>query len=525
MRGSLRVSVLVGFMGLAFTSSFALADAQVVAPTDSSFLLPCVQGDRALRARQIRFDDLLSVADYDSTTHCLVVELRTRIETHSSSITDDQSEDWYSRLIAWDVPNQRVAWTRERPRRLVTAVDGRVVLANAASSEILDGVTGRTIRTIPAPISAHADGRLLLSLDHDRIRRYDLRSGEERWDVAVDGLGSRARVFQLAGSPYVLGGGLTRIDSENGGGWHLAADLGRNRTLTNTVGNLIGYASVLLTRVAAGRGQPWRSDVRELYGLPREDGGELFFAADSEAMRIDAQTGSARWRRTIEFDPRERERRRAMGLPVSTRRTPGQMCLRPGASDLGIVSMGYAVLNDRWALSDPPAITLLDRESGRWLRGARLDTTQIVTGYVRLAQGHYVACDGRRVTRFGEDLRSLASFTWPSGPVSLLGLLAADSCLLAVTSNELMELDPIALTARWAVPLGPGISRSGAQHWYSGDRGLLRWDPADPGAPRRFFALRSAASRLRDGVVTTWLGDQATLVWLDESTAPDLDPD
>jgi len=107
----------------------------------------------------------------------------------------------------------------------------------------------------------------------------------------------------------------------------------------------------------------------------------------------------------------------------------------------------------------------------------------------------------------------------------LLGLLAADSSLLAVTSNELMQLDPLSLSTKWNVPLGPGIGRTGTRPWYSGDRGLLRWDPAEPGAPRRFFPLRSTASRLRDGVVTAQAGDRVTLVWLDEVTEPDLDPD
>jgi len=503
----------------------ASAEVRMTAPADSAFALSSDDGSLSLRALRVRFGDVVSRADYDTSTQLLVVELQTAVETRSSSITLDESDGWIARLVAWDVRAQRVAWTRDRGRRLLAAVDGRVILTGGSSAEVLDATTGRTVRTLSSPVSLHGDGRLLLSLDHDRIERFDIRTGERLWSLPVEGLGSRAIVLHLEGDPYALGGGLTRFDPATGGGWHLRANLGRNRTLMNSVGNVIGYTAVLLTGIANGRSQAWRSDVGLLYGLPRRVGAEVFFAADSEAICLDSGTGRTHWRRTIDFDPRERERRRAMGMPVSNARTPGQMLLRPGSADLGVVSTGYAMLNDRWAVSEPPAIALLDRATGRWLRGARLDTTRVVTGYVRLAQGHYLACDGKRVTRLGEDLRTLGSFSMPTGPVSLLGVLAADSALLAITSNELLELDPLTLSPRWRVPLGPGIGRSGARHWYTGDRGLLRWDPVEPGAPRRFFPLRSTASVCRDGVVVSIAGDTATLTWLDEAAEPDLDAD
>ncbi len=134
-----------------------------------------------------------------------------------------------------------------------------------------------------------------------------------------------------------------------------------------------------------------------LAAKPARSADDLFFAADSEAVSLHAHNGVARRRRTIDFDPREKVRRKAIGLPVLSQRSPGLMPLGPGTDDVAIVSCGYAFLNGAAVWTDPPAIAPLDRATGHWLRGSRIDTTKVVGDYVRVPGGHLLLCDFDRV--------------------------------------------------------------------------------------------------------------------------------
>ena len=86
------------------------------------------------------------------------------------------------------------------------------------------------------------------------------------------------------------------------------------------------------------------------------------------------------------------------------------MLLGPGTDDVAVVSCGYTFVNGAAAWADPPAMALLDRATGRWLKGSRIDTTQVVGEYVRVPSGHLLLYDNDRIERYDAQLATASRF-------------------------------------------------------------------------------------------------------------------
>jgi hypothetical protein len=487
-----RATAFAVLLPLVLIAARGRADAIPYTVADSVFQIASTTEGPALEALRLRFDLPVLEAVYDSASRIVVVRLARHERIPTRSIVEMGEPTELETLLAWDLAKRKVLWSRSTTSTLRFAVERVVVLGGDTDFEVLDLYTGKSRQQFRGRVWFLPETRQLLHIDNDRARGLTLPSLGPDWEAEVDGPAKDTDVASDGTQLFLLARKLTTVDLLTGQSWMVDTPLRRPTTL-------------------AARFIVLRWEVTGLEATPVRSGDDLFFAADSVAMNLHAHTGIARWRRTLDFDPREKARRTAMGMPVLSQRSPGLMRLGPGADDVAIVSSGFAYVNGAPAWADPPAIGLFDRATGRWLRGSRIQGAKRVTSYVRNAQGHILLCDGERLTRYDALLQARENWIPDRRARPLRRVVELDEALIAFTATDAVELDPVQLREVRSFRLGAKSDRLARPGWCAGTEALLRIGAGI----RSRYPRRALQWNAVDGVEVSADGPEATVIWLD----------
>jgi outer membrane protein assembly factor BamB len=498
---------------LAIPSTILAARAPNPVLRDTTYLLLATEGDAdTVFVREFEFAHPVIGADADSLTQSLIVGL-------DAQTRDVRGITWLERgarrLLAYDLSARKITWESSGEGVPMATRSGHALLWEDDGGEIVSLHDGARVAALPGRSFARSDGTIL-SVTDDRVQRLDLATGEVVWSV-------RRRVRGIVGDiawrdtvACLIADGLQCVELRGGASWSYAS-LTRRSDL---------YA-------APGGGTV---KVRSLYGGARAErlaarpisaGADVYFAADTSVVCLDAIRGDVRWLRHL---PRQRGfsiRSRALGAPA-TPQFLGALLLRETGAVLAVASQGWASGPDSDWLADPPTLALLAKADGRVLARVQVPDARTLNDLWSDERGHFVVLPDR-VLLLDDSLRVNAELAAPVESQPLGGLIHAGDALVVTCRGGLLAFGDSPLRVLWTrrcgrlLALENGFDEFGSR-WALTTQGLQRLDEGAGRRPSTSFPFRSTWASFREGGVVAGAGTILRLVTLPEPRpVPHLD--
>lgn len=498
-----RVLLRAGILATLALPATTLA-ARVTNPVlrDTTYAIAAEGDADTVFVRELEFQHPVTGADADSLTQSLIVGL--------DEVTMDVrgimgSERGARRLLAYDLSTREVRWRLPSERVPILAGLGHALLWGDGRGEVVSLRDGARIQSLRGRIFARTDGVVLLVTD-DRVQRLDLATGELAWSVQRRVGGAVADVAWRDTVGFLIADGLQRIELRGGASWSYAAPT-RRADLYSVPGGGTVHVHSLYGGARAER----------LAARPVVAGTDVFFAADTTVVCLDATRGDLRW---LSHLPRPRGfsiRSRALGTPEAPQFL-GALLLRETSSFVAVASQGWASGPKSDWIADPPTLALLARADGRVIARIQVPGARILNDLWSDARGHFVVLPDR-VLWLDDSLRVKSELVAPAEIQPLGGLIHAGDALVVTCRVGLAAIGDAPLRLLWTrrcgrlLALENGLDEFGSR-WAVTTQGLQRLDDGAGQRPSTTFPFRSTWASFRWGGVVAGAGTILRLVTL-----------
>ena len=500
-----RVAAL--FVGLLFLAAYSARPAHGGQPPryvlrDTTYHLVSDFGADSLLLREVQFEDPIVDADVDSASGILLLFFPPR-ESEQRFVNDVS----HKRLVAYDLSSRRVVWTDRREGDALTTLDHRALLFHGSSADLIQLKDGEKIGGLRAQTFLWTDG-LFLGVTGGTITKWKLDDGSEVWSRERETGGSASEVIRRDSVAYLFAEGVQRIDLRDGSGWSYSMKANRG----GLYGSLGGETMHVRSLYGGTR-------AVDLTASPLITGRDVFFAADTTVVRLDARTGAVRWQRQLHRPHGFSLRERALG--IRSQEFLGHLLVRDAFSKIAVASLGWASgAKNTWLRADPPTLALFAKDDGQPMERIQLPGLEFLNDVRSTSHGHY-AIGRDRVLAMDDHLAVRATFRAPQEIQPLGAFLDVGGLIVVTTGAGIAALSPDSLQLVWSQRCGRmlAIERdldwSGARYFVT-TQGVLRLEQGTGKRSTDYYPLRASWARFAYEGVVMGFGDTLWLVALPE---------
>lgn len=458
-------------------------------------------GSDTLLVRELVFDGVVKAAHVDGSTGNLLVSVRGGARLTSSILSLGMPQD---ALLAYDLDSHRTRW--EKPSTLLPAGAGatRAVMLRNKAYSMLRVEDGEELGPVDGEPVLWTD-RMALAITEHEIRRWDLESGRDLWRADREIGGSLDEVIRQDTVAYLVANGIQKVDLRTGPVWSYAGDGSRRGLFSD------GFGRTYQLQTLYGG-----SRATNLTALPLIDGPDVYFAADTIVVRLDAASGAIRWSHRLTRPRGFSLKERALGTG-GTSQFLGRLSLRDAGANILVASLGWASGPKYDLVADPPSVALLRKVDGRLVARVQVPGVSFVKDLLSTPVGNFVVSSDR-VLVFDDSLRVRA--TWMA-PIDLrpLGILIAWGDGITLTSaSGIVALSVDSLRVLWSAKLGRLLTIDGnlgaSDRYCVTTQGLVRLSRSAGLQPSAYYPLRGTWAEIRDGWLILGAGNRLSLATL-----------
>jgi hypothetical protein len=469
-------------------------------------------GPDTLLIRELVFDGVVKAAQVDGSTGNLLISVRgVDLVPTTSIVNQGMAQDV---LLAYDLEAHHALWEKASTLLPVSAAGQRAVMRRGNDYTMLRVADGRELGDVDGEPFLWTD-RVALGITSHEIRRWDPESGRDMWRADREVGGSLDQVIRQDTVAYLVANGIQKVDLRTGPVWSYAAKASRKGLFSD------GFGQTFQLQTLYGG-----SRATNLTAPPLIGDRDVFFAADTTVVKLDASSGAVRWTRKLTRPRGFSLKERALGTSGSTEFL-GRLSLRDAGRNILVASLGWASGPKYSLVADPPSVALLDKRHGDLVARVQVPGVTFLNDVLSTPAGNFVVSFDR-VVAFDDSLRVRA--TWMA-PIDLrpLGFFVAWGDGITLTSGPgIVALSADSLGVLWSARLGRVLTidhNFGSPVRYCvTTQGLVRLGGTAGLQPNAYYPVRGTWAEIRDGWLLLGAGNRlrvATL--LPRQPAPRLD--
>jgi len=488
-----------------FAADVALAAARnSVALQDTTYRLVSQFGPDTLLIREVAFDNPVLAAQIDESNGTLLVSVHSGAREKSPSIVEPDAQE--SRLVAYDLRAHRIVWDKSSALIPIAAQRNRAILCkDGQHGTIIRVDDGRDLTQIDGTAVTWPDGVALAITDND-LSRWDLATGASVWTADREIGGNLDRVIRRDSVAYVVADGIQKIDLRHGPLWSYRVQASRKDLYSDAAGQTVQVP-----------GLHGGSRATNLIATPLILGDDVFFAADTTVMKLDADSGRIRWRQALPH-PRTRSlAQRVFGTPGASEFL-GRLVVRDAGRHLLVASVGWASGPKYNLVADPPTVALLSKEDGRVVARTQVPGVAFLNDVFSTPLGTYVVASDR-VLALDDSLAVRATWLAPLNCRPLGQFLSAGDAIVLTTGPGIAALSPDSLRVDWSIRLGRMLAldaddEAAPARYCVSTQGIVRLDKGAGLRPDAYYPLRGSWAELRNGWLVMGAGTRVRIVTL-----------
>ena len=455
-------------------------------------------GPDTLLVRELVFGGEVKAARVDGSTGTLLISVHACV---GNPLFPVMARDG---LLAYDLGTHRTLW--EKPSTLVPVSAGgqRAVVRRGNDYTLLRLADGEELADLHGEPHLWTD-RVALGITAREIRRWDLESGLDVWRADREVGGSLDAVIRRDTVAYLVANGIQKVDLRTGRLWSYSARASRTGLFASGFGETVHVPSLY-----------GGSRATNLTAAPLISDGDVFFAADTTVVKLDASSGAVRWSRHLMRPRGFSLKERALGTSGSTEFL-GRLTLRDAGRNILVASLGWASGPKYSLVADPPSVALLKKGDGHLVARVQVPGVTFVSDVLSTPAGNYVVSSDR-VVALDDSLRVRATWMAPFD-LQPLGVFIGWGDGITLTSGPgIVALSADSLRVLWSTRLGRMLAIDGSiesrVRYCVTTQGLVRLDGGAGLQPSAYYSLRGAWAELHDGWLIVGVGNRLRVATL-----------
>jgi outer membrane protein assembly factor BamB len=483
----------------------AAAGPHVTVLQDTTYRSVSEFGSDTLLVREVTFERPIQSAQIDESDGILVaaMEETAQPERFSSTTTSDQPQ---ARFVAYDLQAHRVKWEKVSPLLAMMTQGNRALLSERDQlADLISVEDGKKLADIHGMPIVWPD-RVALRITDREVCRWDLESGLDLWRANRGTAGTFDSVIREDSVAYLIAEGIEKIDLEGGVLWSYAMRASRKDLYSDASGGTVHVRSLY-----------GGSRATQLTAPPIIGDRDIYFAADTTVVRLDAASGEVRWKQNLSRTRNFSLMQRALGPPDAPEFL-GRLVLRDAGRNILVASMGWASGPKYNLAADRPTVALLAKSDGHVVARVQIQGVRFLNDALSTPSGTYVVSSDR-IVALDDSLDVRATLEAPVQIRPFGQFIEVGDAIVLTVGPGIAALSADTLGIVWSRRCGRVLAIE-PDGFGPGDRycvttqGLVGLDTAAGLLPNSYYPLRSTWAEFHEGWVVMGAGRMVRVVTL-----------